>query len=314
MAKTVKFNLRCNGNSVRTLSDLRENFVIEEVLDYFDSGLLLRWLEVREYETEAEKLRELAVRGDSLSLIGKAEELIMLFGIESEESRIREAVIILQHRFERQEFLRSLQEHNYSVGKMLESIMQSYDRLIGEILERPGNLPLIKANIKTLAEEHMLIFTADYRNVFYTFRRRSLTALMCLLMNKDTRPFFVPEHDGSWRSVPEYSSASYSDVPGGERANLYQELVRLLSDPRWYKEIEQNVSICSDKTGGYWKSIGDGSDKFMIISAGFEDAVRSADGSSGELSYEDIRCKFRILDGIEYRSGGFGSPLIYMEV
>ena len=35
MAKTIKFNLKLNGNSIRTIEDLKENFVLEEVLKYY---------------------------------------------------------------------------------------------------------------------------------------------------------------------------------------------------------------------------------------------------------------------------------------
>ena len=52
MAKTIKFNLVCDGNSVRTLEDLKNNFSIEDVLEYYKSGLLLRWLNVRGFEEE----------------------------------------------------------------------------------------------------------------------------------------------------------------------------------------------------------------------------------------------------------------------
>ncbi len=34
MAKTVKSNLICDGNPVRTVDDLRENFPIEDILAY----------------------------------------------------------------------------------------------------------------------------------------------------------------------------------------------------------------------------------------------------------------------------------------
>ena len=47
MAKTIKFNLVCDGNPVRTIEDLQNNFSIEDVLAYYHNGLLRRGLEVR---------------------------------------------------------------------------------------------------------------------------------------------------------------------------------------------------------------------------------------------------------------------------
>lgn len=55
MAKTIKFNLICDNKPIRTIEDLRENFSIEDVLEYYNNGLLQRWLLVRGYD---EYLRE----------------------------------------------------------------------------------------------------------------------------------------------------------------------------------------------------------------------------------------------------------------
>ena len=50
MAKTIKFNLICDNKPIRTIEDLRENFSIEDVLEYYNNGLLQHWLLVYGYE------------------------------------------------------------------------------------------------------------------------------------------------------------------------------------------------------------------------------------------------------------------------
>ena len=55
MAKTIKFSLICDGNPVRTLEDLKNNFSIEDIITYFNNKLLHRWLSVRGYNVELEK-------------------------------------------------------------------------------------------------------------------------------------------------------------------------------------------------------------------------------------------------------------------
>ena len=52
MAKTIKFNLILDGNQVRTLDGLRENFSIEDIIGYYEKGILSRWLKVRGYDKE----------------------------------------------------------------------------------------------------------------------------------------------------------------------------------------------------------------------------------------------------------------------
>lgn len=49
MAKTIKFNLICDGFPVRTLEDLQNHFSVEDVLTYYHNRLLHRWLTVRGY-------------------------------------------------------------------------------------------------------------------------------------------------------------------------------------------------------------------------------------------------------------------------
>ena len=49
MAKTVKFNLILDGFPVRNLEGLREHFSIEDMLEYYNNGLLVKWLDVRGY-------------------------------------------------------------------------------------------------------------------------------------------------------------------------------------------------------------------------------------------------------------------------
>ena len=61
MAKKVKFALEmANGAQVRSnLEDLRKNFDMESVTNYFLSGKLAQWLEDRYYDEEAAKIKDL---------------------------------------------------------------------------------------------------------------------------------------------------------------------------------------------------------------------------------------------------------------
>ena len=59
MAKTIKFNLILDGYPVRTLEELQEHFSLEDMANYFENGLLERWLEVRGYEDELKAVREI---------------------------------------------------------------------------------------------------------------------------------------------------------------------------------------------------------------------------------------------------------------
>ena len=55
MAK-MKFYLDIEGEKIRTLDELRENFFADSVLARYQSGELARWLEVCGYKYELEQV------------------------------------------------------------------------------------------------------------------------------------------------------------------------------------------------------------------------------------------------------------------
>mgnify|MGYP003416271723 CR=1 FL=1 len=64
MAKTIKFNLLCDEKPIRNLDDLKENFVIEDILNYYNNKLLQKWLKVRGFEEEFEKVNKINEKED----------------------------------------------------------------------------------------------------------------------------------------------------------------------------------------------------------------------------------------------------------
>ena len=47
MAKSIKFNLVLGGHQVRTIENLQNHFEADEVLQYYEKGILRRWLLAR---------------------------------------------------------------------------------------------------------------------------------------------------------------------------------------------------------------------------------------------------------------------------
>lgn len=92
MAKTIKFNLICDNQPIRTIEDLQNNFSIEDVLAYYNNRLLHRWLDVRDYKEELEKVS--AITADKPIEIVK--ELIKIFRVISDDKKIKESVYILE--------------------------------------------------------------------------------------------------------------------------------------------------------------------------------------------------------------------------
>ena len=97
MAKTIKFNLVCDGKPIRTIEDLQNNFAIEDVLDYYNNKLLHRWLKVRGYDSELELVSKITSK-DTMQII---KQLIRIFNIASDNQKMEESIYILKYFDER---------------------------------------------------------------------------------------------------------------------------------------------------------------------------------------------------------------------
>lgn len=79
MAK-MKFYLNIEGEKLRTLDDLRENFFADSVLAHYQSGKLAQWLDVWGYKNELEQVRAIQTT-DAREILA---ELCRIFGIEAD--------------------------------------------------------------------------------------------------------------------------------------------------------------------------------------------------------------------------------------
>ena len=109
MAKTIKFNLICDQKPIRTIEDLQNNFSIEDVLTYYRNGLLTRWLEVRGYTEELEKVNTIPEM-DSLGII---KSLIKIFNITADDNEVKQGIYILEYLNESKELLECYRQENF---------------------------------------------------------------------------------------------------------------------------------------------------------------------------------------------------------
>ena len=77
MAK-VKFNLIFNGNPIRTLEELRENFSVEDALSDYQDGRLERWLEARWFREELAQVQAIQAT-DRLGILAA---LVRIFDVK----------------------------------------------------------------------------------------------------------------------------------------------------------------------------------------------------------------------------------------
>lgn len=305
MAKTIKFNLICDDKPVRTIEDLQNNFSIEDVLTYYNNKLLHRWLEVRGYADELEKVNAITAEKP----IEVVKELIKIFSVLCDDNKIEESVYILEFWEERKELYSVYDKENYKAKSVIDDYETGYRQLVEGILENPDNVAKIKANIADMVENYAWILKLNHRNLFYVLKDKSVLAIMCLLMNEQSRKYYLPIENKNEDGTVVYDTTSNND-----KANMVQTICSMITTADFKTKLNENLVTFAGVTDGYWKDLEPKGKKYMIISMGRGDFVRSSGLSGGDLDSTAILNKFVIVDGIDYKSNSATRQLLYMEV
>lgn len=188
MAKAIKFNLICDGNPVRTIEDLQNNFSVEDILNYFNNGLLHNWLKVRSYDKELAAVNNINDE-DSIQIIRK---LINIFDIEAEENKIEESVYMLKYFNDRKAAYAQYEKNKFKVDSIINNYHTEYEQLVDRIINASDNAAYIKASIAEIADNYFWIFERDHRRLFYDFFDYAPLAIFFLLSNEKTRYYYLP--------------------------------------------------------------------------------------------------------------------------
>lgn len=314
MAKTIKFNLICDGQPVRTIEDLQENFSVEDMLGYFESGLLLRWLKVRDYKDEYKEVSEISTKDD----LEIAKKLIKIFNVETDEKEIAKDVYMLQFLKERSQKISKYDSNRLEIDEIVKDYTKEYADLVKEIMDNSDDISRIKANITEIVNNYKPVLQLNYRELFWKMADRDyLLVIICFLMNSVTRKYYLdagqPENDkkNMDTTIKKDKEEIYKKICSyfEPSADIYKstedDIVKVLGD---------NVSVFDGKTDEYWKDLEVKGKKYMILGIGTRDKVRAAGDHNGDLSYDDVNNKFPIVDGIDYMSNSTTSKLMYMEV
>lgn len=295
MAKTIKFNLICDGNSVRTIADLQQNFSIEDILEYYHNKLLHRWLKVRGYEDQLQKVSNITTE-DTLTIL---KNLIAIFEIENDEDTIRKNTFILEYRKEREVLLEKYKKMDFQILSIIDDHNLGYRKIIKTILDNKNDISQIKAAIIEIEQHYYSLFKFNYRHLFYTLYNQAPLAIFCLLMNSSMRDFYLPKDD-----------EKISD----DKKHIYDHLCNLMTHNKLVEKLQNNLKEFSGVTDGYWKDVEAKDSQYMILSMESGNFVRSTGVSGADLGYSDIKNKFVILKGIDYKSNTASHKLLYMEV
>ena len=205
MAK-IKFNLNFGGEQIRTLDDLRDNFSIEDVLDVYNNGLLVKWLDVHNHKDELEQVNAILAT-DARGILS---ELIRIFRITSDTSEIEESLSVLDYLEERKKFWADIKAGKFDeIARNLSKSQneetheeethhaskKTYDELVQEIIDNHLDLHHIYDCLDVITADYPDILSEKYSELFETLNTQRPLTLYALFAHHGTRPYFTLNDD-----------------------------------------------------------------------------------------------------------------------
>lgn len=315
MAKTIKFNLKCDNASIRTLDDLREHFCIQDVLNYYKNGLLTRWLDVQGYAEELGKINDIKSSSDEDLVV----QISKILNVECDENVIKESLTIIEYEKNNDSIHQKYADGLDKEYDVLKSYQTRYEELLNKIVENNEDYSKIKAATKILIKDFSWMLDLDFENLFYKMKNLAPLALFCFVSFDELRKYYVPElivaADGR-ESLD--VDVQYGDIEKcryyENKRRIYNCMCKFLQEESLKCILKDNLKIFSENTDSYWKDIEpDETKRFMILSMGSESRVRALKDKGTELRSGDVNNMFVILKGIDFKNN-YNNSLLYMEV
>ena len=311
MAK-IKFNLNFGGEQIRTLDDLRENFSIEDILDVYNNGLLVKWLDVRNHKNELAKVKAIQAT-DARSILS---ELLQIFGVTDDESEIQESLSILDYLEGRKKFWADIKAGNLDEvaqqqGKerTLQKYHEGYNALVQNIVDRPDDLHYIYDQLDLMIETYPELFKANALGLYRYLYDKAPLAVLALFGNSATRPYFDDDKKLKVGAVAALFGSNYSETDWKQ----YLQYV----DCR-FLEASNSVKKVNGKGDG-WRAIEPAGKNFLLLAWDGSYAYTyfaDADSKSHEIKGDSVYLLsplLPIVNGISAKNFYIYNTLWYME-
>lgn len=292
MAKTIKFNLILDNYPVRNIEGLQEHFSIEDMLKYFENGLLLRWLNVRGYDEQYAAVEAIDKSLDRKEIVTS---LVKIFEVaEMDIADIEKAIGILTYLDEEKELNAIYKENAYAKKQVVDDYHSGYTALIMHMEENKDNMALLKADAIQMEREYFGLFELNHYELYFRLVESAPKAIFAILTRDAFRKFWIGE---------EANTKIYSRVK-----------TALLATAKAKKILGDDLKIVKRNTQAMWDPIERPEVKLMVISIVAGTFIKNAGNFSEKLGNTDVNDKLVKFDGLEYQCNNETYELLYMEV
>lgn len=346
MAKTIKFNLILDGQPVRCIEDLQDNFCIDDIIRLYQDGLLQKWLKVRGYDDYLQQV-EAINKKDSVIV-----ELIKIFKIEKKEHVIKESLYSLEYRKKRETELQEWRETGSKEKKAIGDYHNGYETLKSKVIENKYDMAFMKATAKEISSKYFRLFQLDNTRFYHQFMNDAPLMIYAILMTPVLRDLLIQNADINESLIKTFKIKSEDEAIKLICPDLKDEIDKALTDKTdqtgtvdWFifkytsnslqnqkassssndatidrDEVFDNIlqsiglHFFTGETQSYWKDLQTENTKVMILSVPNSCHIRGAKDKLEDIPAEDTDGKFLILDGLAYKSSDKYNPIVYMEI
>lgn len=351
MAKTIKFNLILDNHPVRNIEELQEHFSIEDMLKYFENGLLLRWLKVRGYEKEYIAVENIGKSLGSKDIIISLMKIFKMNDIDIDD--IEKEVSILEYQNEKKKLNEIYKENSFTKEQIIKDYHTGYNSLILHMEKNKENMAILKADAVQMEREYSRLFSLNYYELYFRLLDSAPKAIFAMLTRDIFRKYWLDEKSNSnnqtgpiksnnenmtnmvnmtnmimksWYSTVDQiknspSEDAYVDQENSNRSTkldakiqIKSSIESLLNSKSAEKILGDDLKIVRENTEEMWDPIEKSTVKVLIISIARGTFIKNAGDFSEKLGYEDVNKKLLRLNGLEYQSNSAVHKLLYMEV
>ena len=292
MAKTIKFNLILDNYPVRNIEGLQEHFSIEDMLKYFENGLLLRWLNVRGYDKQyaaVEAIDKSLNRKEIVMALVKSFEVV-----EMDDEDIEKAIGILTYLDEEKELNAIYRENDFEKKQVVDDYHSGYTALVVHMEENKENMALLKADAIQMEREYFGLFELNHYELYFRLVESAPKAIFAILTRDAFRKFWIGE---------EANEKIYASVK-----------TELLATTKAKEILGDDLKIVKRNTQAMWDPIERPEVKLMVISIASGTFIKNAGEFSEKLGNTDVNNKLVKFNGLEYQCNNRFYELLYMEV
>lgn len=317
--KQIKFNLLVDNVPVRSLAELRENFNISDIHEYFLSGQLVNWLTSRNCIAEAQSV---AAIDKNTSLEEYLPKLLNVLGCDSAVSQDAVQLFLFetQERVKQKKLILDQQE---KIEKTLVKGIQCYQACCLRLIELQDDFSQVKAAVNTLLNHYGPLFQMDYMRFFEMMLEKCPLAIFAVLMNEKYRNYFLVKKDQeSVSSLAAAFDKEVAEFAKGKTTN-YSPMDKLVlqvgdmivdRDHQWYqKGYLKIIGGPENNTEGQWDRV---TNKKVMIIYSLNASLQIWQNYDKDLIYQgtDDEERFPIFDTLEQRTNTDKSIILYMEI